>query len=101
MAEIRKKRPCAVCRCWFIPQARVKHRAVTCGRKECQKEWHRRQCQKWNRKNKAYFRSNYLQKKLNREKHLDRCMGPGPRKTKNVCFEEATAGKTLQFYLFF
>ncbi|HIJ57832.1 MAG TPA: hypothetical protein HPQ03_17145 [Deltaproteobacteria bacterium] len=70
MAETLKKRPCAVCRCWFLPQAKVKQRAKTCGNRQCQKEWHRRQCRKWNRKNKAYFRSNYLSKKLEDAKEL-------------------------------
>ncbi|MBT4264198.1 MAG: hypothetical protein HOD85_08310 [Deltaproteobacteria bacterium] len=71
MAKIGKKKPCAICRRWFLPQAKVKQRAKTCGNRQCQKEWHRRQCRKWNRKNKAYFRSNYLSKKLEDANGLD------------------------------
>jgi hypothetical protein len=37
---------------------------MTCGDAECQREWHRRKCKKWNKINAAYFRANYLQKKL-------------------------------------
>ena len=71
MAKTLKKRPCAVCRRWFLPQAKVKQRAKTCGSPQCQKEWHRRQCRNWNRKNKACFRSNYLSRKLENAKGLD------------------------------
>lgn len=37
---------------------------MTCGDPECKREWHRKKCAEWNRKNTDYFRSNYLQKKL-------------------------------------
>lgn len=61
-----KKRPCRVCRCWFSPNPRLKDRQKTCGKKSCQKEWHRRKSAQWNKKNADYFRANYLQKKLSR-----------------------------------
>lgn len=60
-----RKRPCRVCRRWFMPNAKVKGRQMTCGDKECQREWHRRTCKAWNKNNAEYFRTNYLQKKLN------------------------------------
>jgi hypothetical protein len=60
-----RKRPCRVCRRWFMPNAKVKGRQMTCGDKACQREWHRRTCRAWNKNNAAYFRANYLQKKLN------------------------------------
>jgi hypothetical protein len=59
-----KKRPCRICRRWFLPNARVKDRQMTCGDPTCKREWHRRKCQQWNRANRDYFRANYLQKKL-------------------------------------
>ena len=37
---------------------------MTCGDPRCRREWHRRKCGEWNRKNEDYFRANYLQKKL-------------------------------------
>ena len=37
---------------------------MTCGDPRCKREWHRKRCAEWNRKNGDYFRSNYLQKKL-------------------------------------
>ena len=59
-----RKRPCRICRRWFLPDVRHKDRQKTCGRSECRNEWHRRQCAQWNKKNKAYFKANYLLKKL-------------------------------------
>lgn len=64
MPKIRKKRPCCICRRWFTPRPQARKTQVTCGHPECQREKHRRQCRKWNRRNKDYFRSNYMEKKL-------------------------------------
>jgi hypothetical protein len=58
------KRPCRICRRWFLPDPRLKGRQRTCGDVHCKRQWHRKKCQEWNRKNKDYFRSNYLHKKL-------------------------------------
>jgi len=46
-----------------LPDVRQKGRQKTCG-PDCQNELHRRQCADWNKKNKAYFKNNYLGKKL-------------------------------------
>lgn len=59
----RGKRPCSICRKWFTPDVRQKGRQKTCS-PACQNERHRRQCEKWNRKNKAVYKNNYLAKKL-------------------------------------
>lgn len=59
----RGKRPCSICRKWFAPDVRQKGRQKTCSL-ACQDERHRRQCEKWNRKNKAVGPNNYLAKKL-------------------------------------
>ena len=59
-----RKRPCGVCRRWFTPHPRLKDRQRTCGDPECKKEWHRRKCTQWNKRNGNYFKANYLQKKL-------------------------------------
>jgi hypothetical protein len=61
-----KKRPCRVCRRWFTPDVRSKNDQKTCGNPKCKREWHRRQCGKWNQNNPAYFKANYLQKKIER-----------------------------------
>jgi hypothetical protein len=59
-----RKRPCKICRRWFLPNARLKDRQKTCADTACQKEWHRRQCAKWNKRNPEYFKADYLEKKL-------------------------------------
>jgi len=59
-----RKRPCRICRRWFMPNPRRKDRQKTCGNHQCQREWHRKMCEKWNRENADYFKSNYLQRKL-------------------------------------
>ena len=57
------KRPCSICRKWFQPDVRQIGRQRTCG-PDCQKELHRRQCEEWNKKNEAYFKNTYLDKKI-------------------------------------
>jgi len=59
-----RKRPCRVCKRWFIPHPRLKDRQKTCADRQCQREWHRRKCAQWNRANVDYFKDNYLDKKL-------------------------------------
>lgn len=59
-----RKRPCRICKRWFMPNPRLKDRQKTCGTSQCKREWHRKMCKKWNRENADYFKANYLQKKL-------------------------------------
>ena len=59
-----RKRPCKICRKWFMPDPRQIGRQKTCGDPLCQKENHRRQCEQWNQKNRDYFKANYLSEKL-------------------------------------
>jgi len=58
-----RKRPCCICRKWFLSDVRQKGRQKTCS-PDCKNELHRRQCEDWNKKNKAYFKNDYLSKKL-------------------------------------
>ena len=58
-----RKRPCSICRKWFLPDVRQAGRQKTCSPK-CIRELHRRNCREWNKKNTAYFKSNYLDAKL-------------------------------------
>ena len=60
-----KRRPCRICRRWFTPNPRLKGRQKTCGNAKCKREWHKKKCAEWNKKNSDYFKTNYLQKKLN------------------------------------
>jgi len=50
-----------------MPHPRLKNRQKTCGDPECKKEWHRKKCAEWNKRNGDYFKTNYLQKKLDPE----------------------------------
>jgi len=59
-----RKRPCRICRRWFVPNPRLKDRQMTCGTAKCQRLWHKKKCTEWNRKNTDYFKANYLQKKI-------------------------------------
>ena len=59
-----KKRPCKICRKWFVPNPRVGSRQQTCGAEECKRKWHTKKCADWNKQNRLYFQSNYLKKKL-------------------------------------
>lgn len=47
-----------------MPAPRARDYQKTCGLEECKKEWHRKQCVAWNKKNAVYFKANYLSRKL-------------------------------------
>ena len=59
-----KKRPCRICRKWFVPNPRVGGRQKTCGSEECKQKWRNKKCAQWNRQNRVTFQANYLDKKL-------------------------------------
>ncbi len=43
-----KKRPCRICRVWFMPDARLGDKQHVCGQASCQQERHKRSCAQWN-----------------------------------------------------
>ncbi len=57
-----RKRPCRVCKRWFIPHPRLKDRQKTCGDSQCQREWHRRKCEQWNHNNVDISRKAFVPK---------------------------------------
>ena len=59
-----KKRPCRICRKWFLPNPRLCDRQKTCGAPECQRRWHARKCAEWNLKNRSCFKECYLKHRL-------------------------------------
>ena len=79
-ASVSKKRPCRVCRRWFMPDARLKDRQMTCGSPQCKRQWHSRKCAQWYKDNRDYFRANYLQKKL--DAAVSDVQGPKPLRSK-------------------
>ena len=58
------KKPCLICRKWFLPNPRAGVRQQVCSDKSCQKERHRRNCEKWRDQNPDYDRENRVRKKL-------------------------------------
>ena len=60
-----KKRPCRICRKWFLPNPRVGDRQMTCGAEKCMRKWRIKKCAEWYKKNRSsYFQTNYLSTKL-------------------------------------
>ena len=49
-----RKRPCAICRRWFRPNARVGDRQHACGKSECQTTRRQRTQASWRRRNPGY-----------------------------------------------
>lgn len=70
-----KKRPCRICRKWFVPNPRVGARQKTCGAKECKDKWHAKKCGQWNRQNRSYFQGIHLSKKLQAVKNQEATLG--------------------------
>ena len=58
------KRPCRICKKWFLPNPRVDDRQKTCGTPECQRQWHIRKCAEWNLKNRHLARESYIRDRL-------------------------------------
>ena len=75
--NIRGKRPCIICRKWFQPIPQQKERQKTCSR-ACRHEHHRRQCEKWNRKNKEYSKNNHLGSKIDAIDQQEQSKDPPP-----------------------
>lgn len=72
------KRPCRICRKWFMPDPRLDERQKTCGGAECMRKWHTKKCAEWNRKNRSiYFQANYLSSKLAPFVAKEKTPGPG------------------------
>ena len=81
-AGVCRKRPCRICRRWFMPDPKLKDRQKTCGDPHCKREWHRRKCAEWNKNNSDYFKSNYLQKKLDAAIASEKSQKPLPPKSR-------------------
>ena len=72
------KRPCRICKKWFVPSPRLGDRQKTCGDSECQRQWHKRKCAEWNRKNRFISRENYLRNRLNAVASPEPPQSPSP-----------------------
>lgn len=47
MKAAARKRPCRICRRWFLPAPRAGNRQYACSSPDCQRERHRRSCARW------------------------------------------------------
>ena len=48
------KRPCSICRQWFVPEPRVRNRQHACGKPECQASRRQKTQASWRRRNRGY-----------------------------------------------
>jgi hypothetical protein len=62
-----RKRPCRICRRWFVPHPRAGDRQRVCGTPECQRERHRRACQAWREREGEGERRHRLRLRLRQE----------------------------------
>lgn len=60
------KRPCRICGKWFQPDPRAGDRQRACSSSECQRERHRRACNRWHHENPDYDRERRLRQRLRR-----------------------------------
>ena len=66
-----RKKPCSICRKWFIPDRRVGSRQKTCSA-ECREEWRRRRQADWRRRNPEYYKARWLKERARRAAEADR-----------------------------
>lgn len=59
-----RKRPCRVCRKWFVPHRRAGDRQRVCSSAACQLERHRRACTRWHEANADYDRDRRLRDRV-------------------------------------
>ena len=74
-----RKRPCRICRRWFIPHPRTGDRQHVCSRADCQRERHRRACQRWRQREAPAERAHRLRQRLHEATDGQDAAGPGPR----------------------
>lgn len=89
-----RKRPCRICRRWFLPHPRAGDRQRVCSASACQKERHRRADQAWHHRHPSYDKKRRLREAVktpNEEKDpesplddldwdvVERAIGPKPR----------------------
>ena len=63
-----RKKPCSICRRWFLPDVRVGKRQRTCGRPECKKALRKKSQAAWRIRNPDYFTAWRIQTRTSAEK---------------------------------
>ena len=74
-----RKRPCRICRQWFRPHPRAGERQHVCSRADCQRERHRRACQRWRQGEAPAERVHRLRQRIRVDADGRQAAGPGPR----------------------
>jgi hypothetical protein len=64
---MRRKRPCRICRRWFVAHPRAADRQRVCGSSQCQRERHRRACKAWREREAEEERRHRLRLRLRAE----------------------------------
>jgi len=59
-----RKRPCRICRRWFVPHPRAGDRQRVCGAVGCQRERHRRACAAWRARESEAERRHRLRQRV-------------------------------------
>lgn len=63
MAAPRRKRPCSICRRWFLPDPRVRGRQHVCSNPDCQRQRRAGTQRRWRQNNADYYVARYLQQR--------------------------------------
>lgn len=74
-----RKRPCRICRHWFRPHPRAGDRQHVCSRADCQRERHRRACQRWRQREGPAERAHRLRQRLQEAADGGQAAGSGLR----------------------
>ena len=74
-----RKRPCRICRHWFRPHPRAGDRQHVCSAADCQRERHRRACQRWRQGEAPAERAHQLRQRLRVDAEGRHAAGPGPK----------------------
>jgi len=61
---MRRKRPCRICRHWFVAHPRAGERQRVCSKPQCQKERHRRACAAWRKREQEGERVHRLRQRI-------------------------------------
>ena len=61
---MRRKRPCRICRRWFVPHPRAGERQHVCSAADCQRERHRQACARWRQREAQAERGHRLRQRI-------------------------------------
>ena len=80
-----KKVRCRICGKWTYPNPRVGARQRTCGSADCRREWQKRRCSEYRRKNLAEERAFRIEQRVRSlvERSCDRGSVPEPGECRN------------------